>query len=536
MSSFYGALKSLNRFLHQITVTLQPNQKICDDTITTERWIAFLVSVTGALLFLTLLWINSATEAGLTTLSRQRLQAMRDRHERRAHIVEELLNRPAQVTSTLNLIHIICLVGATALAISSIHQFNLYGPEVTIMVIVLTFVTLSLARTLPKGIALNQPEGVTLRFSGFINAEVTLTKPLVWLVNAVANLFLRLLKLKPLPANTVVSEEEISLLANIGEEEGLIEEEEREMIRSIFQFGGTLVREVMIPRLDIKALAITASLNEALDTIISSGKSRLPVYQPDIDHILGILYAKDLLRILRQPVDTTAFDLQSLLRPAYYVPESKKVDQLFTELQNQRVHIAIVVDEYGGTAGLVTIEDLLEEIVGEIQDEYDVETPSFERISPDEVWLDARLNLDEVNEFFNTKWESEDIETIGGFVYDKLGRIPVERDALVVDQMGRLLHVKEDGSTVLDRKEATGEDIEPSTDYYRISVLRINGQRLRQLRLQHVRAAPLPAATATEESEAETRTETKETRRKRQPRSDEPDSPTVPGNHQPLSE
>ncbi len=208
------------------------------------------------------------------------------------------------------------------------------------------------------------------------------------------------------------------------------------MIRSIFEFGDTLVREVMVPRLDIKAVPSNASLNVILEAIIQSGKSRLPVYQPDIDHIQGILYAKDLLKYLHTGELQPQFSLGPLLRPAYYVPESKKVDQLFAELQNQRVHIAIIVDEYGGTAGMVTIEDLLEEIVGEIQDEYDSEAADLERIGPEEVLVDARLNLSDVNDELKTAWKSEEIETLGGFVYDRLGRIPVEGDELVVDRAG----------------------------------------------------------------------------------------------------
>ncbi len=527
-------MNSLTALLNQTIVTLKPGEVVCDQNITTERWVAFGSSVVGVLICLFILWINSAAEAGLTNLSRHRLQNMRDRHERRIKIVDDLLSRSAQVASTISVMNALCLIIATAVAISAIHQFNLYGLEVSLMVLALAFLISSVARTLPKGYALNHPEEAALRYSGVINLEVTLLQPLVWAVNATANFFLRKANLKPIPANSVVSEEEISLLANIGQEEGLIEEEERAMIRSIFQFGDTLVREVMVPRLDIKAIPSTANLNQALDIIISSGNSRLPVYQPDIDHIQGVLYAKDLLAQLRQAPDRPNFDIKNLLRPAYYVPESKKVDQLFAELQNRRVHIALIVDEYGGTAGLVTIEDLLEEIVGEIQDEYDKETPEFERVGPDEVWVDARLSLENVNEFFKTRWESEDIQTVGGFVYDKLGHIPVEREALVVDQMGRLLHVKEDGSSELDRREPTAEQDEPISEYYRISVLRVTGQRLRQLRLQHVSAAPVVEAPAVSvENNAE---ETKDARRKRNTRPAEPDPPPLSSNQQPLSE
>lgn len=480
--------------LNDTTVTLKPGEVVCDQNITPERMIVAGISVAIILLCLLILWINAAAEAGLTNLSRHRLQQMRDRHEPRAQLIEDLLNRPAQITSALNLLHIICLMAATGLAILTIHQFNLYGPEVTVMLIILIFITMSVTRTGSKGYAMNRPERIVLRFSAFVNAEVAIMRPLVWLVHSLSNLLLRVFRQKPIPPNMIVSEEEMSLLANIGEEEGLIETEERQMIRSIFQFGDTFVREVMVPRLDIKAIPNNATLDEALDAIISSGKSRLPVYQPDIDHIKGIVYAKDLMGYMRlHPGER--IDLTTVLRPAYYVPESKKVGLLFAELQTQRVHIAIIVDEYGGTAGLVTIEDLLEEIVGEIQDEYDTETADFERLSQHEVLVDARLNLGDVNDFFRTHWESEDIETIGGFVYDKLGRIPGEGDQLAVDREGNLITISHN---LQEQIEGQAEVVEASAlpaDYYLIKVEKVTGQRLRQLRLLHIfRPNPLVLA------------------------------------------
>ncbi len=469
------------------TVTLKPGEVVCDQNITLLRLSVFAAAVIGIMLLLALLWINSAAETGLTNLSRYRLQNMRERHEKQARLIDELLNSPAQIASTVNILNTSCLMFITGLVILGAHQFNLYGPEVTAFVLVITFLTLSVSRVVPKGYAIHNPEGAVLRFSGFINTETKLLRPVVGLVHGAANMILRRANVPGLPSNSVVSEEEMAMLANIGEEEGLIETDERQMIRSIFQFGDTVVREVMRPRLDIKAASLNASLNEVLDLIIGSGKSRIPIYLPEIDHIQGILYAKDLLRYLRQG-QGEAYDLKNLLRPAYYVPETKKVDQLFAELQKQRVHIAIIVDEYGGTAGLVTIEDLLEEIVGEIQDEYDTgETADFERLGPDEVLVDARLNLGDVNDFFNTIWEAEDIETVGGFVYDKLGRIPVENDQLLVDRAGRRLRFDDENHLEIDRQDLPSSLLEPLTinDYYRITVLKVSGQRLRQLRLEH---------------------------------------------------
>jgi len=457
----------------------------CFQGMTTLRWTVFGFSITGILICLYLLLVNSAVEAALSAINRLRLQSMLERYERRVIVIETLLDRPNQVLSAISTLNIVCLVVATALTITAMHQFNLYGYEVTLLVLLLVFLTLTLVRTVPKGFALHDPEAIAVRFGGFVNLETAVMSPLVSVISFISNLVLRLAKRPPIPANTVVTEEELTLLANVGEEEGIIQKEEREMIRSIFEFGGTIVREVMVPRLDIRGIASNSSLNEALDIIITSGHSRLPVYNEDIDHIDGILYAKDLLRYLRERESLPSFEMQNemkkLLRPVYYVPESKKVDELFTELQNKRVHIAVIIDEYGGTAGLVTIEDLLEEIVGEIQDEYDLETAYFERINEDEVLVDARLNLSDVNDFFQTHWESENVDTLGGYVYDKLERIPKVGEQLIIDQQGELL---EQTSVVEETQEA-------GLPYFSITVLTVEGQRLKQLRLERKMPRPM---------------------------------------------
>jgi CBS domain containing-hemolysin-like protein len=227
-----------------------------------------------------------------------------------------------------------------------------------------------------------------------------------------------------------VTEEEIRTLVDAGEERGAIEAEERQMIDSILELDKTLVREVMVPRTDITAIEVHTPLSEALDTILRSGHSRVPVYDGTMDHIVGVLYAKDLLEPLRQcQLDRP---LSELLRPAYFVPETKYVDDLLSELRRQRTHMAIVVDEYGGTAGLVTIEDLLEEIVGEIQDEYDTEEPLVQELGNGEFLCDARLSVDDAAETVGLQLPEGDFDTLGGFVYARLGSIPRVGDEVVV--------------------------------------------------------------------------------------------------------
>src|SRR5207249_2339022 len=214
------------------------------------------------------------------------------------------------------------------------------------------------------------------------------------------------------------------------EQDEPIEEEERQMIRGIIDMEDTTAREIMVPRIDVIALDEDATLDEALKTVVDRGFSRVPIYRETIDNVTGIIYAKDLLRCLtehRRPA------LTEVARPPYFIPESKKVDELLAELRQSKVHIAIVVDEYGGTAGLVTIEDLIEEIVGEIQDEYDREEARIERVNETEAILDARVSVAALTEPLDLDIEDEDFDTLGGLLYHELGKVPNVGDEVRVD-------------------------------------------------------------------------------------------------------
>jgi CBS domain containing-hemolysin-like protein len=224
-------------------------------------------------------------------------------------------------------------------------------------------------------------------------------------------------------------------IVDAANEEGVIEDEEKEMIDSIFSFGDKVVREVMIPRIDVSALEANTTLSRAVDVVLSSGHSRIPIYEETIDKVIGLIYAKDLLGILKrgQGLDR---HVRAIMRPAYFVPESKKAGSLLEELQQRKIHMAIVIDEYGGTAGLVTIEDLLEEIVGDIMDEYDPEEEAeYEQISENEYLFDAGINLTEVNDLMEVELPTEDSDTLGGFVFSTLDKVPLLGESFTVERL-----------------------------------------------------------------------------------------------------
>jgi putative hemolysin len=210
-----------------------------------------------------------------------------------------------------------------------------------------------------------------------------------------------------------------------------LEEDEREMIASVIELGEQPVREVMVPRIDIVAAPSSSTVRDVLDRIVASGHSRIPIFDGSVDNISGVVYAKDLLRFMRDGSQTAP--VQPLAREPSYVPETKKVDELLHEMQQKRVHVAIVVDEYGGTAGLITIEDLIEEIVGEIQDEYDVEEAMIEEVSDSEALFDARVSIRDVNDTLDLDIEDEDFDTLGGLLYHELGKVPNVGDEVRVD-------------------------------------------------------------------------------------------------------
>lgn len=229
-----------------------------------------------------------------------------------------------------------------------------------------------------------------------------------------------------------VTEDELKTWVEVGQPEGGLEEDERKMIYSIFQFGDTLCREIMVPRIAVLAVEIKTPLSTAINMIVESGHSRVPVYDDVIDNVVGMLYAKDLLKVQVNTGEKST--IRKFLRPAYFIPESKKVDELLGEMQSKGVHIAVVVDEYGGMAGLVTLEDIVEEIVGEIRDEYDQgEELLVQQITPEEYVFLGRVSLDDFNEALSTELETDQTDTLGGFFYSKLGRVPMENDRLVLE-------------------------------------------------------------------------------------------------------
>lgn len=284
----------------------------------------------------------------------------------------------------------------------------------------------------PIGTVMGRAENVAIFMSGFMSALLRIFSPFIYLMLRTSKSIARLLG--GTGVTHLITEEEIKTMVDAGSEEGILEDEEKEMIYSVMRFGDTVAREVMLPRIDIVALDINSSLDQALDLIIAHGHSRIPAYRDNIDNIEGVLYAKDLLEVWRSGEQLDS--LERLLREPHFVPESKRASDLLIELQNRKIHLVFVVDEYGGTAGLVTLEDLVEEIIGEIQDEYDTNEETLLNQVDDNTYIfSARIDLDHLNHLLDVAIPTTESDTLGGYIFSELGRVPVVGDELITNEL-----------------------------------------------------------------------------------------------------
>lgn len=391
-------------------------------------WYGEIVSL--AVLFL-LSAFFSGSETAYLAVSRAKIRKLAKDGDPRAQVLLHLIEHPNRVIVTIlvgnNLVNITAASLATSLAIEA---FGSKG--IGIATGVVTLIVLIFGEITPKSYSATNAEKVALFVARPIYLLMKLLAPLVLLLSKFAKLLVKSfggeVKLGPF-----ITEEELKMLVEVGEEVGAIEKEEKEMISGIFEFGDTDVKEIMVPRIDMKCIEAGESIETARKLILETGHSRIPVYEGSIDNIIGILYAKDLLKYLNSK-GAKPKSLREIIRPAYFVPETKKLDDLLREFQQNRVQIAIVVDEYGGTAGMVTLEDILEEIVGEIKDEYDIaEEEPLERIDEKQAIVDARMSIHDVNEALDINLPEEEFDTIGGLVFNTIGRIPSPGDEVEID-------------------------------------------------------------------------------------------------------
>ena len=445
-----------------------------------------MINPIAAIIFLVILTILEgffvAAEIALVSIRRSRVEQLVEEGKPGARRVRRLLDDPGRflAVSQLGLTVIGFLASAFAavsladglaesLAGTGMDRGTANFVSIVVVTVILALFTIVFAELVPKSLALANNERFALVLSGPLDFLGRLLGPLVAALTAITRWVTRLFGAE-VTSEAQITAEELRLIVERGGEQGILEAEEEQMINAVIELGDRRLHEVMVPRTAIVALEATATFDQAIDTVIDEGHSRVPVYETSVDEVIGILYAKDLLPFLKSTVDEPP-DLRTLLRTPVFVPESMSIDDLLHEFQRRKVHIAIVLDEYGGTAGLVTIEDLLEEIVGEIQDEYDVEEPLVEQLGEDRARVDGRASVDDLLDLWDLKFQLEDddeYDTVGGLVYHRIGGVPSPGDEVHVDglrltvettdgrRVGKVLVVRE--RSVDDESAADGDE------------------------------------------------------------------------------
>jgi putative hemolysin len=369
-----------------------------------------------------------AFRSALLNASLARLLSLREEMETKVNRAISLLHAPHEWLAASNLLQLITrFIGASLLLALSFPK-DLTFPSMLMLlgILILAAVFVFWLEWLVEVAVTRHPETWAMRIAPYVRITTVILSPILLLPLAIGRR-----KGEAQEPVSTVTEQELKSMVDAGHEGGVLEGDEREMIYSIFELGDTLVREIMLPRIYINALDVSTPLQEAVDKLIMSGHSRMPVYQESVDNILGLLYAKDLLKVWRKGDQLAS--LHSLLRPATFIPEAKKVDELLEEMQAGHMHMAMVVDEYGGIAGLVTLEDIFEEIVGEIQDEYDQsEEAPYVQVGEDEYIFQGKVDLRDFNEVMDSQLPTEETETLGGFIYERVGRVPTNKETLQV--------------------------------------------------------------------------------------------------------
>ena len=376
----------------------------------------------------------SASETALTAFNRSKLKAIAEKNQRKADLLKGWLKKPNEILTALlignNIVNILASSIATMVAISILGNNS---RAIAISTGAMTILLLIFGEITPKVVAKAYSTHISNAVIKLVYMLSKLFLPISKILMVVSKLIARIFGVKIDEIAFLITEEEIKSVVSVGEEEGVIEEKEKKMIHSIFEFTDTTVKEIMIPRTTVFAVEASKTLEEIWDVITGNGYSRIPVYEEGIDNIIGVFYIKDIFNVIRD--GKLNMQVKSFIREAYFVPETKALVEMLEEFKKKHIHMAIVLDEYGGTSGIITIEDLIEEIVGDINDEFDIEhDEEIKKVADNKYIIDAMLDVEFLNEELSIDLPvSEDYDSLGGYIYSVLGRVPLEKDTITHD-------------------------------------------------------------------------------------------------------
>jgi CBS domain containing-hemolysin-like protein len=397
---------------------------------------------------LVLIALLSVAEVAFIAVNRIRLRHLTEKGSKSAETAQKIREQHDRLFSAVilsgNLFTILATSVGTALAIKIFS-----GNGIIIATIVMTFLTVIFGELTPKTFAVTHAEKIVLIMAKPLDIYMKLISPLVWVFNKLSNLIIRLLggEIKPTPQ--LLTEDEMKAMISIGEEEGTLEKEEKKMLHNVFEFGDTRVSEAMVPRTEIVAVPEDAVVADVLELLTANRYSRYPVINETVDNIVGLLYVKDILMKMEKEEVTKTTPIKNIIRDAYYIPESKMVTELLDEMQKNKFQIAIIVDEHGGTAGLITLEDIMEEIVGGLQDEFEAieAEKEVEIVDESTFMVVGSTGMDEVNELVGADIKSEEFNTIGGFLFGLFGHLPKIGEQLRYHKL-RFLILEMDGKRI----------------------------------------------------------------------------------------
>ncbi|CAH2214358.1 putative hemolysin [Tepidibacter aestuarii] len=373
----------------------------------------------------------SASETALMSLSKIKIRHMKEENVEGADVVSKLIENPNKLLGAILVGNNVVNIGASAIATSLfIGLFKENGAAVATAF--MTILVLIFGEITPKSLAAQNSETVSLQVSKVISIVVIVLSPIVFIFNYISKFIIKLFGGNPDAHQPFITEEELRTMVDVSHEEGVLEVGEKEMIQNVFEFGDLQAKDAMIQRTDVIAVDVEDTYEELVETFQHGHFSRMPIYEESIDDIIGILNVKDLAFVNK---DRDTFDIRKYMRDPYYTFEFKKITELFQEMREEKIHMAIVLDEYGGTAGIITIEDLIEEIVGDIEDEYDEEDDEIKIINENEYIIDGSTRINIVNETIGTNIESEEFESIGGVLIGELGRLPEEGEEVQFDNI-----------------------------------------------------------------------------------------------------
>lgn len=372
----------------------------------------------------------SASETAMMSLSKIRLRHMVDEKVANASLVSKLLEKPSRFLASVLVANNLVNTAASSILTALVAKYVAGGTGILIATVGMTILILIFGEITPKNIASNNSEGVALRLAKPLSLMVTIIAPIANFMMLVINGALRLFGVKVNTAQPFITQDELKTMVTVSHEEGVLEGGEKKMIDNVFEFGDAQAKDAMTPRTDMVSIEDDYTYEQVVEAFRTDQFSRMPVYRETPDDIIGVLYVKDLLL---GGVSKENFNLEEIMREPYYTYEFKRIGDLFEDMRNKQIPIAIVLDEYGGTAGIITMEDLVEEIVGDIADEYDIQETEIEVIKEDEYIVDGGTRIDLVNEMIGTRIESEDFDSIGGFILGELGGLPEVGEVIEVD-------------------------------------------------------------------------------------------------------